>query len=296
MIDRCTRWLEAIPVKDITAEVVAKVFYESWISRFGCPDRLTSDQGRQFESSLFAQLMKYMGITKLRTTPYHPQSMGIVERWHRSMKSALTARLINNSSWLDELPTVLLGLRAVGRSDNGVSPAEYVYGQTLRLPGDFYSSHKRDDDDQEFLRQLRDTINNLKPVSRDARDSRTLFIHSDLNKCDYVFIRNDAVRKPLTPTYDGPYKVLERKSKVFVIQLPNRKINVSIDRLKPAYVLNEDGNDKQSDIIVRNALSNSNPLLLSPSPTTQSSLAKTSRSGRIIRRPVRFDDCYALVG
>lgn len=130
MIDRATRWPEAIPVKEITAEVVAKVFYESWIVRFGNPVKCTSDQGRQFMSDLFKQLLKLMGIKQVRTTPYHPQCNGMIERWHRSLKSALKARLMGNEQWYRELPTVLLGLRAVGRSDNGVSPAEYVYINT----------------------------------------------------------------------------------------------------------------------------------------------------------------------
>ncbi|XP_060809920.1 uncharacterized protein LOC132904015 [Amyelois transitella] len=86
------------------------------------------DKGRQFESEMFNELLRYLGVKKNRTTSYHPQANGIVERWHRSLKAALMARL-NNASWVDELPTVLFGLRAVGRSDNGVSAAEYTYAK-----------------------------------------------------------------------------------------------------------------------------------------------------------------------
>lgn len=284
MIDRCTRWPEAIPVKEITAEVVAKVFYDTWISRFGCPEKLTSDQGRQFESALFKQLLKLMGIKKLRTTPYHPQSNGIVERWHRLLKSALTARLENNHYWCNELPTVLLGLRAVGRSDNGTSPAEYVYGQTLRLPGDFYNiSEMQQCDNHTLLENIKNTISKLKPVPRISRDSRALFVHKDLKSCEYVFIRNDAIRPPLTPTYDGPYRVLERTPKVYVIQLPNRKSSISIDRLKPAYVLNE-----QSE--TSNVRTNPDYSIVPPDKINEKSiLYKKTSSGRTVRPPVRFN-------
>lgn len=106
IIDRCTHWPEAFPIREITANVVAKVIYDGWITRFGCPVRLTSDQNRQFESSLFQHLMKCMGIDKIRTTPYHPQSNGAVERWHRSLKVALMSRL-DSKSWVEELSTVL---------------------------------------------------------------------------------------------------------------------------------------------------------------------------------------------
>lgn len=285
MIDRFTRWPEAIPVSEITAEVIAKVFYEKWICRFGTVFKVTSDQGRQFESSLFTQLLKLMGIKKSRSSPYHPQCNGIIERWHRSMKQALTARVTNNTSWCNELPTVLLGLRAVGRSDNNVSPAEYMYGQTIRLPGDFYDiSDKHIIDDNAFLEQLRYNISMLKPVPSKVRNSRTLFVHKELNNCEYVFIRNDAVRKPLVPPYNGPYRVLSRSNKIYTIQLPKSKVNVSIDRLKPAFILNDQcpcdeytaNVSKQSEI---------------ESNINDKDKIKTTKSGRKVRMPVRFLNC-----
>lgn len=140
IIDRYTRWPEALPLHDITAETIVKQIYEGWITRFGCPITITSDQGRQFESQLFTELMKLMGINRSRTTAYHPQSNGIIERWHRTLKAALTARCTTsaNGKWFDELPTVLLGLCAATRSDTGISPAQYTYGTSLRLPRDFF--------------------------------------------------------------------------------------------------------------------------------------------------------------
>ncbi|GFW47275.1 transposon Tf2-9 polyprotein [Trichonephila clavipes] len=68
MIDRFSKWPEAQPLKDITAEAVA--FFSSWVSRFGTPAILTTDRGRQFESSLFKALSKLLGVQKCRTTGY----------------------------------------------------------------------------------------------------------------------------------------------------------------------------------------------------------------------------------
>lgn len=298
MIDRFTKWPEAVPVTEITAEVVAKVFYETWICRFGTFDKLTTDQGRQFESKLFSELLKLMGIKKSRSSPYHPQSNGMIERWHRSMKQSLRARLNDNKSWCSELPTVLLGLRSVSRSDNGVSPAEYVYGQAIRLPGDFYDiSDNRICDDNVFLQTLRDNIRNLKPVSKQIRNSRTLFIHSELNTCDYVFIRNDAVRKPLVQPYDGPYRVMSRNGKVFNVQLPNRTINISVDRLKPAFVLNNQSNDVIKDCVTSGSNESVNKSkkdgtvsnkIVDNSSSVDHRIKVTSR-GRTVKLPVRFD-------
>jgi transposase InsO family protein len=65
----------------------------SWVARFGVPSILTSDQGRQFNSSLWAGLTKLLGIKHVQTTAYRPQSNGMVERTHGQLKAALRARL-----------------------------------------------------------------------------------------------------------------------------------------------------------------------------------------------------------
>ncbi|KAG7311665.1 hypothetical protein JYU34_002718 [Plutella xylostella] len=299
MIDRFTRWPEVVPVRDMTAHTVARAIYESWICRFGCPLFLTSDRGVQFESDLFKSLMKLLGIKKIRTTSYHPIANGIIERFHRSMKVAIKARIDNTSSWVDELPTVLLGLRAAGKSDNGVSSAELTYGQSLRLPGDFYaeSAGTRVSDDT-YVDNLRKIIGGLRPQQpRAISDSRKIFVHKDLDTCSHVFLRNDMVSKPLTPTYSGPHQVIDRSPKTFLIKIGNRQSNVSIDRVKPAYMLSD-----EKDLCDKDKSLNQSPPVICPTklanvhpPRDESvkkkvtiSIPKTTRTGRLIKRPTRF--------
>ncbi|GBN38103.1 hypothetical protein AVEN_260442-1 [Araneus ventricosus] len=76
---------------DIKSETVALEFYANWIARFGVPERLTSDQGRQFESRLFRDFARLLGVKVVHATPYHPQANGSVERLHRQLKSAVWA-------------------------------------------------------------------------------------------------------------------------------------------------------------------------------------------------------------
>lgn len=84
VIERYTRWPEAYPILDCTAETVAKTLFQNYICRFGVPINVTSDQGVQFESKLFNEFSKFLGFHRIRTTSYHPQSNGMVERFHRT--------------------------------------------------------------------------------------------------------------------------------------------------------------------------------------------------------------------
>lgn len=97
-IDRFTRWPEAIPLIDITAESIATAFYSGWVSRFGVPAEIVTDQGRQFESSLFKDLLTLLGSTRCRTSPYNPAANGLIERWHRTLKAALKCQ--KDSNWV----------------------------------------------------------------------------------------------------------------------------------------------------------------------------------------------------
>jgi hypothetical protein len=108
-VDRFTRWPEVIPLQDITADTVAQALLADWISRFGFPQTIITDQGRQFESQLFHALAKLCGIHLSRTTAYQPAANGLVERLHRTLKAAIMCHA--NPQWTDALPIVLLGIR-----------------------------------------------------------------------------------------------------------------------------------------------------------------------------------------
>jgi transposase InsO family protein len=112
---------------DITADTVARALLTDWISRFGWPQTITTDQGRQFESQLFKSLANMCGIQLSRKTAHHPVANGLVERFHRTLKAAIMC--LAYQQWTEALPLGLLGIRTAFKEDLQASVAELVYGE-----------------------------------------------------------------------------------------------------------------------------------------------------------------------
>jgi transposase InsO family protein len=138
-IDRASRWPEAIPLPHITAADCARVLFADWVSRFGVLATITSDRGAHFTSGLLAALCSLLKIKHSPTTAYHPQSNGLVERFHRRLKDALQS-CAAAADWHDHLLWVMLGIRASFREDSKFSPAEAVFSSKLVLPGQFVNN------------------------------------------------------------------------------------------------------------------------------------------------------------
>ena len=230
-IDRNTRWCEAQPVSSITAESIATAFVTAWFSRFGTPLYLTTDRGTQFESELFQNLSKIIGFTRLRTTAYHPQSNGKVERFHRTLKTALIA---SNHDWLTALPVVLFGYR-IAQPDSGFSPFNLVTGANILFPQTLTDSAKTQEFTHEYINKLNTSLEFLCYNYNHHTPSSRSHIPESLSSCSHVWLRTDRLRRALEAPYSGPFQVLRRFDQTFEIQLPQGPLVVSIDRLKPCF-------------------------------------------------------------
>jgi transposase InsO family protein len=137
VVDHCTKWAEAIPLRNHTAVTVAKALYEVVFTRYGVPLQLLSDRGPEFESELISELCKWLGIDKLRTTPYKPSTNAVVERFHRTLNSIL-AKMVreNQRDWCSRLQTAMAAYRASVHESTGYSPNRLLLGQEVRAPID----------------------------------------------------------------------------------------------------------------------------------------------------------------
>ena len=236
-VDRFKRWLEAIPMVDIRAETVADAFFSGWIARYGTPATITTDRGAQFESKLWDSLCNQFGIIRNRTTSYHPQSNGMVERFHRQLKAAIMAHESPNP-WTITLPAVLLGVRSAVKERLGRSAAEMIYGTTLRLPGEFTKQYTVDanTDLKNYSDKLRVAMSRLRRCPPRDTQQHNIFQFKEIATCTHVFLRRITIAPPLTAPYDGPYKVVARSGRVMKILVKGKVETVSLDRVKPAHL------------------------------------------------------------
>ena len=131
---QATRYPAAYPLRSITAKSVVKALSQ-FISIFGIPKVIQSDQGSNFSSHLFVQVLKQLKVQHNMSSAYHAQSQGVLERFHQTLKSLLRSYCVElNQDWEEGLPWLLLAAREVVQDSTGFSPNELVFGHSVRGP------------------------------------------------------------------------------------------------------------------------------------------------------------------
>ena len=134
-----TKHVLAYVTPDQTTKTVAKFLYQGYISIFGALARLLSDRGANFMSSVIDEMCKILGVKKLWTMPYHPQTNGLVERSHQ-MIMQMIGKLGEDkkANWPSHLAEIVHTYNATHSAVTGYSPHYLMFGQKPRLPVDFY--------------------------------------------------------------------------------------------------------------------------------------------------------------
>ncbi|XP_050324437.1 uncharacterized protein LOC126755736 [Bactrocera neohumeralis] len=112
-----------------------------------------------------------------------------------------------------------------------------VYGNTLLLPGQFFAEkHTHNANEGEFVENLRIRMQSLKPSPTTNNSAHVPFVEKNLHSTPSVFVRNDSIRPPLQPPYEGPFPVVERGDKFSQVKIRGKDVNITIDRLKAAFI------------------------------------------------------------
>ena len=135
--DHFTRYAQAISTRNQTAKTTADALFHHFIVHYGIPQKLHSDQGPQFESNIIQELCKLMGISKTRTTPYHPMCNGLTEKFNSTLLKMLgTLENHQKQDWKSYVAPLVHAYNSMKQATTGQSPFFLMFGREPRLPID----------------------------------------------------------------------------------------------------------------------------------------------------------------
>ena len=262
--DRYTKLTKTVPMRSITALVVAKAFCEHWVFVYGPPVTLLSDNGRQFVAKFFQAVCRILGTRNVFTTAYHPQTNGQTERFNRTLKSALRRYVAEHQKDWDLYSSALtFGYNTQTHSSTGFAPFDLVLSRTPAPVGIqntpcVQGVQPRELKDR-FLQHLRGMMHRASQTLQRSQerykrnyDARVVpRPMPDVNT--YVYLRNDGVANTanagqnehetmlasskLRPRARGPYRILETSpetNSVIILREDEKEERVSLDRVIPA--------------------------------------------------------------
>lgn len=264
-----TRFVEAIPLRTLRAKVVVKELLK-FCTTFGLPRIIQSDQGSNFTSKVFRQALGMLGIGHQMSSAYHPESQGALERFHQTLKAMLRRYCIETGrDWAEGLPYLMFATRETVQESLGFSPAELVFGHTMRGPlkllsDQLLSQPSRPVPVDEYVTSIREKLGKARDLAKlhlsetqvkmkERFDVKS--VKRDFSPGDQVLVLLPMPGSILHAKFAGPY-LIERKLNEtnYVVATPDRKCKnrvCHVNRLK-AYVsrTSSDNNSKQVDSLL----------------------------------------------
>ncbi len=137
LTDHFTKLAHAFPCINQTAKQVARKLWDQVFCVYGFPERIHTDQGINFESELIAELLALSGVSKSRTTAYHPMGNGITERFNRTLGNMLRSLpLRSKDKWPQQIQTLTFAYNSTVHETTGYAPFQLMFGRVPRLPVD----------------------------------------------------------------------------------------------------------------------------------------------------------------
>ena len=248
-----TRFPEATPLRNISAKTIVKALIK-FFTLVGLPKSIQSDQGSNFMSGLFQQVMDELGIKQYRSSAYHPESQGALERFHQTLKNMIRSYCFDTyRDWDEGVHLLLFAVRESVQASLGYSPFELVFGHSVRGPLKLFKEKllSHDDVSLNLLQYVSDFRTKLSNACEMAKSNLKSAQNSMKNRYDQnsvsrtfkpgvkVLALLPVPGRPLQARYFGPYIVDKKMSDLnYVLQTPDRRKQKQlchINMLKPYY-------------------------------------------------------------
>ena len=224
-IDMATRWPEAIPLRTTTTHIVNDQL-KSIFSRNGFPTTIVSDNRPQFTGKAFEKFLRDKGIEHVKSSQYHPQGNGVVERMHRTLNSVISRSIEKKGNWAEIVPMALYFLRCTPNRSAGISPFLLKHGWEPVTPLQLlYKGWVQEDLGEidledwvvtncERVQRLRDkAVVNLKECSLLRKEKWDLKAKiREFKKGDKVLMHKSGMNTKLSESWLGPFKVVKKNS------------------------------------------------------------------------------------
>lgn len=234
-----TRFPEAVPLRKITANSVVRALTK-FFSMFGLPKIIQSDQGTNFQSRVFKQVLRVLNVKHATSSAYHPESQGALERWHQTLKSMLRKYCLETAkSWDEGIPFVLFAAREAVQESLGFSPAELVFGHVPRGPlkslKDRFLCTEMSPGTKvlEYVSRFRERLHRANSFAKRSLSSaqtvmKRRFDRAAVPRCfergDKVLALLPITGSTLSAKFSGPYEICERLSDTnYTISTPERR-------------------------------------------------------------------------
>ena len=235
-----TRFPEAIPLRNIKTKSRVKALIK-FFTFVGLPKSVQSDQGSNFMSGIFQQVMHELGIKQYRSSAYHPESQGALERFHQTLKNMIRSYYFDTvKDWDEGIHLLLFAVRASVQESLGFSPFELVFGHSVRGPLKLLKETflSNDETPLNLLQYVSDFRNRLSRACEVARSNLKksqgkMKARYDNHVIDKKFKPGDKVLallpipgRPLQARYFGPYTIDKKTSDLnYIINTPGRRKN-----------------------------------------------------------------------